>query len=106
MAKTAKDVIETFAASVDAQINGNKEHGWGQDDSTAVIMDLVAEFSGEIAAKNNDVLQQCQKAIERVVNPSACRQWLESDKVAKLNKATSKKRQQNEWFAPFLETKS
>jgi hypothetical protein len=62
-----------FIAAVDAQIGGNKDHGWGGDDSWAVIDSLL------------NVEPEAEPYIRAVINPSAFRQTLEGAK--KLNEA-------------------
>ena len=85
--KTKQDVIETMKASIDAQIDGNKNHGWGQGDSMNVISDILEEFGREFTPEGNkDICQAVLAGINQIVNPSACRQWLESEKVGKLTK--------------------
>lgn len=101
MAKTKADVVETMKSSIDSQIDGNRQHGWGQKDSMAVIGDMLAEFSGEIAAKNNEVHQAVLAGINQLVNPSACRQWLESEKVDKLDKSEGRAAKATKLFAEF-----
>jgi len=109
--KTAKDVIETRRESINAVVGGNKDHGWGQADSMAVIGDLLAEFGGAFArhnpplaaddpaAKNEAELRDAVLGcIEKLVNPSACRQWLAS--VGVLNKPEKGQRGRSQ-FAEF-----
>ena len=83
MPKTKADVAETMKASVLAQIDGNRQHGWGSADSTAVIMDLIAEFAPEVAASNVEVISAIEIGVKQVVNPSAFRQSLEPSKGKK-----------------------
>ena len=100
--KTKQDVIETMKSSIDAQINDDKNHGWGQTDSMAVIGDLLAEFGGDFAiVENKEIRESVLAGINQVVNPSACRQWLESDKVGKLNKQESGRSKSSKLFAQF-----
>lgn len=86
--KTGKDVSETFKASVESQINGDRKHGWGAKDSTNVIIDLASEFGGELSGEVATAFEQC---VAKVVNPSAFRQYLESAKVNKLDKSDGRK---------------
>ena len=111
--KTAKDVIETRRESINAIVGENKDHGWGQADSMAVIGDLLAEFGGAFARHNppladddpasrneaelRDAVLGC---IDKLVNPSACRQWLASESVGVLNKAEKGQRGRSQ-FAEF-----
>jgi hypothetical protein len=62
---------EVFLHSVKATIGGNKNHGWGADDSMAVIKAL---YASEVGSEMDDVLAGF---IKKVVNPSAFRQELE-----------------------------
>ena len=96
--KTKQDVIETMKSSIDAVIGDDKNHGWGQNDSMAVVGDLLAEFAPEM---DNEVRQAVLAGINQVVNPSACRQWLESEKVGKLNKQESGRSKSTKLFAQF-----
>ena len=100
--KTKADVIETMKSSINAQINGKRDHGWGQADSVAVIEDLLAEFAGDFNnADNMEVHDAVMAGINQVVNPSACRQWLESKNVNLLDKQDSKATKSNKLFATF-----
>jgi len=107
--KNKADVIETMKASIDAVINGDRKHGWGQADSMAVIGDLVAEFAPSFAkgtpehgdAAANEVRNAVLAGINQMVNPSAARQWLESSKVDKLAKSEGRKAASNKLFAEF-----
>ena len=88
--KTVQMVGETFKASILNQIGGNRQHGWGQKDSLAVVEDMMAEFGASFAsAEENDIaiVKAVMARIERVINPSACRQWLESEKMNLLDKS-------------------
>ena len=99
--KTKADVIETMKSSIASQIAGNRQHGWGQSDSMAVIGDLIAEFVPDMAEKNQDVYQAVLAGINQMVNPSAARQWLESSKVNLLDKAEGRKGASAKLFAEF-----
>src|SRR5208283_4501559 len=99
MKKTAMDVVKTFKTAVRDSIDGNRNHGWGVKDSVAVIDCIISEFAPawigtpeptDEAAKvgwNADCAERSAirtvaiESIARVVNPSAFRQYLESDKV-------------------------
>lgn len=74
---------ETFAKAIKDRINGNKNHGWGSDDSTEVIMAMIASEVGE---KPDDEFASFVKA---VVNPSQFRQALE--KKGTLNKSENRR---------------
>ena len=102
--KTKADVIETMKSSIASQIAGNRQHGWGQADSMAVISDLLAEFGGEFASKEpeaQEVRNAVLAGINQMVNPSAARQWLESSKVNLLDKAEGRKGASAKLFAEF-----
>ena len=71
-----------FLDAVKTRIAGNKDHGWGVDDSMAVIKALWEDNTGEAM----DSLYEEQ--VKRVINPSAFRQRLED--AGALNKATRK----------------
>ena len=85
-------------ACIDAVIGNDKNHGWGQSDSMAVVGDLLGEFAPEMS---NEVRQAVLAGINQVVNPSACRQWLESEKVGKLTKQESGRSKSSKLFAAF-----
>jgi len=87
--KTVQDIEATFKASVETQINGDKQHGWGAKDSLAVVEDLLAEFAGEYAVKENAAIRDAvHRAIGKVINPSAFRQKLESKKMLDASKTS------------------
>lgn len=66
---------EAFKATVEARINGDKNHGWGVEDSLAVIVKLVENEVGEAP-------DEAWQALARsVINPSAFRQRLEAKKL-------------------------
>jgi hypothetical protein len=104
--KTKQDVIETRRESIIAVIGGNKDHGWGLQDSKAVISDLFCEYAPyfvkgtpEYAELNAaEIREAVMSAIEKPINPSACRQWLEAND--QLNKVEGGKRG-NKLFAEF-----
>lgn len=54
---------ETFAKAIKDRINGNKNHGWGSDDSTEVIMAMLENETG--ARSDNEFAS----FIKAVVNP-------------------------------------
>lgn len=77
-------LTETFRESVKAQINDDRQHGWGIEDSRNVIVDVICE---DASAHNEEKPEQAyspsKEAVElmaRVINPSAFRQRLESAK--------------------------
>lgn len=91
---TAKEV---YIKTVISRINGDKNHGWGVDDSMAVI---AAIFESETGEKLDE---EVAKWIKRVINPSQHRQLLEGEKM--LNKQETKKQQRENVFAEFNTTK-
>lgn len=95
-------IILASKQAVDECINGDKNHGWGANDSTKVIESIIAadasvycdntptdkrdtEFAGRYTP--SDV---ALSGIAAWVNPSAARQRLE--KAGKLNKAVAVER--------------
>ena len=75
---------EMFAQTVKNRINGDKNHGWGVDDSVEVIMAVVATETG---TEVKDI-ESIRGLIKAVVNPSAFRQQLETKEL--LNKSVGK----------------
>lgn len=87
--KTHKQLVrEVFNDAVKAQIGGNKEHGWGIADSSAVIDQIIANFHEKVM-ENKGATGEMMQAIEEVINPSQFRQKLESAKI--LTKGESKR---------------
>lgn len=90
---TAKEICQKTIA---ARINGDKKHGWGVNDSLAVIVALISNETGEAYGekdKDGNVFgAELIAKIKEVVNPSQFRQKLESanlldkspDKAAKV----------------------
>ena len=72
--KSGKAVLQSAIAT---RINGNKDHGWGVDDSTEVILLVVANETGCEAADLEDI----RPLIRSMVNPSQARQILETAKL-------------------------
>lgn len=88
---------EAFEKAVIARINGDREHGWGVDDSMAVI---GAVFEDETGEKMD--AETVGKWIRLVVNPSAFRQTIEGeDGKGLLNKHESRKQRKEALFAEF-----
>lgn len=88
-----KALFAVLNGVVDAQIAGDKSHGWGNQDSLAVIESIVAE---DAAMSDGDVKQftlsdEALKCIAMVVNPSAFRQQLEGKKDGRLVKVEGKR---------------
>lgn len=72
---------EKFTEIVKARIDGDMQHGWGVDDSMAVIAALWEEETGSPLDMGE---AETGGLIKAVVNPSAFRQRLESKgKLAK-----------------------
>lgn len=86
-----KSLGEAFAASVQNRLGGNPEHGWGQDDSLAVMEDVVAEDAKLAAAAKKPYtgLSAEAKSISRALfNPSAFLQSLTKFGLQKERTAT------------------
>ena len=82
-----------FQAAVDGQIDGNRKHGWVNDDSFAVIEAIVAEDAAQ--SKCGDVAkytlsEPAAKLIRLVINPSAYRQKEEAE-GGRLDKVEGKR---------------
>ena len=88
--KTKQNVIETFEASVETQINSDKQHGWGAKDSLNVVRDILAEFASEYTAAQPEIIEAVDTAISKVINPSAFRQKLESKGMLAENQRSVK----------------
>lgn len=71
------------AWAVKTRINGNKDHGWGQDDSLFVMEVLWLSETGDAMP---DTIRE---RYARFINPSAARQYLEG--LGLLNKSTGGK---------------
>ena len=83
-----KALWAVLQATIDAQIAGDKNHGWGAKDSMAVVENIVAEDAA--LSKVGDVTkyvlsEEATRMIAEVINPSAFRQQLE--KAKRLNKS-------------------
>ena len=92
--KTKQDVVETMKSSIATQIGGDRQHGWRQADSMAVIEDILAEVADDFNSTESggqELREAVLTGINQLVNPSACRQWLESkDQLAKSEGRKSK----------------
>ncbi len=90
-----KALWSVYIATVDAQIAGNRQHGWVAADSMAVIENIVAEDAA--LSKCGDVAKFTLSAealsfITAVVNPSGHRQQLEDPKgLNRLDKSENKR---------------
>lgn len=78
---------ETMQAAIKGQINGNKQHGWGVNDSYNVMLSIIANETG--AEKNDIDNEEFGKLIKSLINPSQFRQLLE--KAGHLNETKEKK---------------
>lgn len=78
---------EAMGNAIKSRLNGDKNHGWGVDDSTAVIIEIIANENG---AKSEDYDKEnfCD-LIKSLVNPSQFRQALE--KAGKLSETKEKR---------------
>lgn len=78
-------IVAAFRDAVKAQIGDDRNHGWGNEDSLAVI-DAVVAADAEVAAEAGGTLEKytlsddAQFFVRKVVNPSAFRQVLETEK--------------------------
>lgn len=82
-----------FQSAVDERIGGDRKHGWGNEDSFAVIEAIVAEdasLAGEIPAAKYTLSEPASKLIRLVINPSAYRQKEEAE-GGRLDKVENKR---------------
>ena len=70
---TAQQVKEMFTELIRDQINGDKGHGWGVDDSLAVIEGMV-----DYARTLDCPFGEIRSYVKWAINPSAARQSLEA----------------------------
>lgn len=91
----AKKLNVAAGEAVKSQIGGNKDHGWGNADSTAVIETLIMEAHEEIAAQKAAPIELVN-IIASFVNPSAVRQKLEAAKM--LNVSEGRKAKATGWM--------
>jgi hypothetical protein len=82
-------IKEQFQSAVKNAIGGDKNHGWGVEDSMEVIDTLIAE-NCEAIAKDKGLSEELSATIKAVINPSAFRQILESKGVLSENKTKRK----------------
>lgn len=99
-----KSLREVAQGAVISQIGSNKDHGWGVDDSLAVIDIIVAEDASNAAEQGGTLdkytlSEEATRWIRKVINPSACRQGLESEGL--LNKSEVRKVKAEKLFATF-----
>lgn len=96
-AAAAASLEKIAANAILARVGGDPKHGWGNEDSLAVI--------GEIwRAENGDEMPAHVRAqIARFINPSAFRQYLEKLKV--LDKSDAKRGSKADALAGLLTSK-
>ena len=75
---------ETYQQAVKQAINGDKNHGWGKEDSMLVIQALFLKATGE------EMSAEHRAMVGSVVNPSAARQAFA--KAGLLNEETKKQK--------------
>ncbi len=75
---------ETYQQAVKDCIGGNLDHGWGIEDSMAVIEALFQKATGDVLSNEH------REMIKSVVNPSAARQAFA--KAGLLSKETKKEK--------------
>ena len=76
---TLEKLQEVAKGTVISQINNDRKHGWGIDDSLAVIESVIAEdcdLAGEAASKACPS-EEAVALIKQFINPSAFRQTIE-----------------------------
>ena len=94
-AKNGEAAIKrAFWDTVKHQIGKDRQHGWGIEDSMAVIDAVVAEDAAqsEGEAKGFSLSETATELVRLVVNMSAFRQQLESKGVALLDKSEKTER--------------
>ena len=82
---------QKFQAAVLARIGGNKNHGWGGEDSLTVILAIVKDFYSDAKMAGKEIDGDAKEQIKSLVNPSAYRQVLEDQKVLNESVKGSKK---------------
>ena len=78
---------EAMSAAIKSQIKGDKNHGWGQDDSYVVLLAIIANETGADAKELDH--GEFGHLIKNLINPSAFRQALE--KAGVLNETKGKR---------------
>ena len=86
---------EAMAGAIKARINGDKNHGWGVEDSLFVILSIVAnELGAEVSEYQKDEGKaNFADLIKSTINPSQFRQILEGKGI--LAKSEKKERTKN-----------
>ena len=82
---------DTYQQAVKSAINGDKNHGWGKEDSMAVIQALHVEANGK------EMTPEHYAMVASVVNPSAARQAFA--KAGLLNEETKKQKIENTFMS-------
>ncbi len=88
-----------YLKAVKARVNGDKKHGWGVDDSEAVILALISEDSGASVDDIRKASPDMVRYIRAVINPSAHRQILEEKGI--LEKTEGRKKAKENAFADY-----
>lgn len=83
---TPKEVVQR---SIKAQINGDTSHGWGVEDSLAVILAVIEDNTGTSIETMRKDDSEFVNALKSMINPSQVRQSLETAKL--LAKSESKR---------------
>lgn len=79
-----ENMKEAYQNAVKNAIGGNKDHGWGKEDSMLVIQALYLKATGE------EMTPEHKAMVASVVNPSAARQAFA--KAGLLNEETKKQK--------------
>lgn len=91
---------KAMAEAVKSQLNGDKDHGWGQTDSMNAIEQLIMDCHEEIGKEKCAPLELLA-FINDLVNPSAFRQKLENKGL--LNKKVGRAAKNEEYFTMLTE---
>ena len=85
---------EVAKAAVIAAIGGDKNHGWGVDDSVEVIESILAEDASlapaDLLANKYTPSEEAMSLVKQFINPSAFRQILEGKLLAEPVKKDKK----------------
>ena len=82
---------EVAKATVLSQINGNREHGWGLDDSLSVIESVIAEDCSLAGDASKEVpSEEAIALVRQFIVPSAFRQTIEGVLLAEPEKKEKK----------------
>ncbi len=83
--ETLTKLQDVAKSTVLSQIGDNKQHGWGIDDSLAVIESVIAEdceIAGAGTAHTACPSEEAMALIKQFINPSAFRQTIEGKLLA------------------------